>query len=434
MEVECVPCSPYGIVCEVLSTLRVRAREKCLQLDVQWRGAIPAVIQTDPVRVRQVLMNVVGNAIKFTEQGGVTLTVGIVQATNESFLSIEVQDTGIGIRRERLEQIFAPFAQADNSITRRFGGSGLGMTISREIARLLGGDLTVDSEPGCGSTFQILINAGTLEGVQCLDVPQAEALRAGNPIQHDGRIELDGCRILVVDDGETNRDLIELLLTDAGAEVVCKENGRDGLEAALGGRFDLILMDIQMPVMDGISATGAIRARAQTTPVIALTAHAMRGDKESCLAAGFNDYLSKPLDIDELMNTVARVLKASPHQPLLTEKRSALQSPHQEVVATDRIHSTLPMERPEIRRIVSRFMAKLSERLDQCATSIEREELSEVGDFAHWLKGAGGTMGLHCFTEPARQLELLAANVELDTLRTSLAQLGSLARNVVIPD
>jgi signal transduction histidine kinase/HPt (histidine-containing phosphotransfer) domain-containing protein len=434
MEVECLPCSPYGIICEVLSTLRVRAQEKGLQLDVNWRGGIPEVIETDPVRVRQVLMNVIGNALKFTERGGVTLTVGVVHAADESYLSMEVKDTGIGIPKDRLEQIFTPFTQADNSITRRFGGSGLGMTISREIARRLGGDLTAISEPGSGSTFRIVIKTGPLDGIRILDLPQAESLRAQDQTPCGLNARLEGAQILVVDDGESNRDLLELLLTDAGAKVVCKENGRDGLEAALGGHFDLVLMDIQMPVMDGMSATRELRARGRQTPVMALTAHAMQENRDECLAGGFSGFLTKPINVDELMRTVTGMLEHSSCPPPMISPEPTTQTPDSSSVAADQIHSTLPMERPEIRRIVRNFVTKLSERLDQCAVAIDQADRQAVKEFAHWLKGAGGTMGLHCFTDPARQLEQLAVDDAVDGLRPCHAQLTALARQVVVPE
>jgi CheY-like chemotaxis protein len=193
-------------------------------------------------------------------------------------------------------------------------------------------------------------------------------------------------------------------------------------------------MDIQMPVMDGMSATRELRARGRQTPVMALTAHAMQENRDECLANGFSGFLTKPINVDELVRTVTGMLEHSSCPPPMTSPEPATQTPDSSSVAADQIHSTLPMERPEIRRIVRNFMTKLSERLDQCAVAIDQADRQAVKEFAHWLKGAGGTMGLHCFTDPARQLEQLAVEDAVDGLRPCHAQLTALARQVVVPE
>ena len=305
MEVEMIPCCPHHVICEVLSLMRVAAQEKSLTLECQWTSGVPETIRTDPARVRQLLTNLVGNAIKFTDHGGVTLRATVTADAPEPQLLVEVHDTGIGIPADRIEGIFTPFEQADSSITRRFGGTGLGLTICRHIAKELGGDVTVESKPGQGSVFRVRLATGPLANVRMFDLPPTELLTAAQSTRQPRPPRLEGSRILVVDDGETNRKLIRLVLEEAGAEVTCAENGKIGLEAADRGQFDVILMDMQMPVMDGYTAAWKLRERGCRLPIVALTAHAMRGDQEKCLAAGCTAYLTKPINIDELMDAVA---------------------------------------------------------------------------------------------------------------------------------
>ena len=259
MEMAIVPCSPHSVFADVLSVLRVRAAEKGLSLECRWESEVPESIQTDPARLRQLLMNLVGNAIKFTEHGSVLVVATVAVDQQEPRMVIEVRDTGIGIDPENLERIFLPFDQADGSITRRFGGTGLGLTICRYIARSLGGDLTVTSHLGHGSVFRATLATGPLEEACMWKQPQCEALRSANPARAT-TAQLNGTRLLLVEDGETNRKLIRLVLHRAGAEIVCVEDGQAGVDVAAEESFDVILMDMQMPVMDGYRATGKIRA------------------------------------------------------------------------------------------------------------------------------------------------------------------------------
>ena len=201
-------------------------------------------------------------------------------------LVIDVVDSGIGIPVEKFDSIFDPFVQADTSVTRQFGGTGLGLTISRRIAQALGGAIGVTSELGKGSTFTVTIATGPLEGVRILDVPAADGIRSVEQRDRDVLPSLVGVRVLVVEDGDTNRTLVGLVLQRAGVEVTMAENGRIGADLALKVPFDLVLMDMQMPVMDGYTATTLLRQHGLTIPIVALTAHAMKGDQEKCLAAG----------------------------------------------------------------------------------------------------------------------------------------------------
>jgi PAS domain S-box-containing protein len=311
-------CSPVKLVAEVQSLMQVRARAKGLALESEYCGPIPETILTDRTRLRQILINLIGNAIKFTEIGSVRLVTSLLAAESaEPLIQFEVIDTGIGMTKKRIGRIFDPFGQADTSTTRKFGGTGLGLTISRRLANLLGGDITVQSEPGQGSTLRATVAAGRLNGVRMIESPADEAdSPAEKPAVSLPETKKLDCRILFAEDGPDNQRLISFILKKAGAEVTVVENGRLALEQALAGPdsgrpFDVILMDMQMPVMDGYQATTLLRERGYRGPIVALTAHAMSGDQQRCLDAGCDDYASKPIDKVKLIELIARHL---PHK------------------------------------------------------------------------------------------------------------------------
>ncbi|MFQ5494033.1 MAG: ATP-binding protein, partial [Phycisphaerae bacterium] len=270
---------------------------------------------TDPTRLRQILINVVGNAIKFTDRGAVRMAVGALRGDlPEPLLQFEITDTGIGMSPEQLDRVFNPFFQADSSTTRRYGGTGLGLAISRRLARLLGGDLEVESEVGKGSVFRITVATGSLDGIPMLYRPDQvggadKTKRAGRKgAAPDEEKRLD-CRILLAEDGPDNQRLISFVLTKAGATVTVKENGKLAADAALaaqkeGRPFHAILMDMQMPVMDGYKATAWLRQKGYEGPIIALTAHAMAGDREKSISAGCDDYATKPINQEKLISTI----------------------------------------------------------------------------------------------------------------------------------
>lgn len=317
MTLERRPCSPVQVLREVRDLLGPRASQRGLRLRWEFRTPIPAVMETDPTRLRQILINLVGNAIKFTEAGEVRVAASLRRnRKGQDLLTFDIIDTGIGISPEHVERLFRPFSQADTSMTRRFGGTGLGLVISRKLARALGGEVRlVRSEPGTGSHFRAKVAAA---GATSLLSPEEalRALEAEAPVSlpADPWPRLAG-RVLVAEDGPDNARLIEYLLRRAGVSVTVVGNGQEAVEAVVsaqrGGRgFDAVLMDIQMPVMDGCEATRRIRAAGYQGPVIALTAHAMRDDRERCLAAGCDDYLAKPFDRDVLLRLVGSFLRA----------------------------------------------------------------------------------------------------------------------------
>lgn len=318
MTVERIGCSPVHLVNEVVSLLRARAIVKKLDLNVEYSGPIPEMIHTDPTRLRQIILNLLGNAVKFTEKGSVKLKVSMNTPpdADKPQISFQVIDTGVGMSPEQMVLIFHPFSQADTSTTRRFGGTGLGLTISKRLAKMLGGDIAGHSAPGKGSSFLITVGTGPLQGVRMLDniseiiqeEPEQQAKTSSN-----SDTPLDG-RVLLAEDGVDNQRLIAYILRRHGATVEVAGNGQVAIDlvqkaADDGEPFDCILMDMQMPVLDGYGATTQLRRSGCTMPIIALTAHAMRGDRERCIQAGCTDYLTKPIDRGQLLQVVARYME-----------------------------------------------------------------------------------------------------------------------------
>ncbi len=319
LDIERIRCAPAEIVSDVLSLMKLRADEKALSLDRVYLGPIPETIESDPTRLKQILINLVGNAVKFTEKGGVRLVVRLIDAeTSRPRMQFDVVDTGIGMTHDQIERLFKPFTQADASTARRFGGTGLGLTISRHLAGFLGGDLTVESEVGRGSTFRVTVATGPLEGVR-MTTPSADrpiAAPPPGPRAANANLALD-CRILLAEDGPDNQKLIAFVLSRAGAQVEIAENGQIAVDKAMaawspapgmdaGPPYDVILMDMQMPVMDGYEATALLRRQGYTGAIIGLTAHAMADDRQKCIDAGCDDYTTKPIDRTTLIELIDR--------------------------------------------------------------------------------------------------------------------------------
>jgi signal transduction histidine kinase/ActR/RegA family two-component response regulator len=307
LDVECIPCSPRQLASDVITMVRERAEQKQLSLRLEFDGPFPARIESDPFRLRQVLINLVGNAIKFTSAGGVRLTLRFVSPAE---LQFDIVDTGIGMMPDQVERIFQPFTQADASMTRRYGGTGLGLAISKRLVDRLGGRLSVESEIGKGSTFRLAISVPHPERLTMI-APGGAIEEISQPLTVETDDTKLSCRVLLADDGPDNRRLLEYFLRRAGAEVTVADNGQTAMELALaaereGQPFAVILMDMQMPVLDGYGATELLRSLGYVRPIIALTAHAMTGDREKCLNAGCTDYAAKPIDRARLLDQIAR--------------------------------------------------------------------------------------------------------------------------------
>ncbi|MFH5806631.1 ATP-binding protein [Alienimonas sp. DA493] len=440
-------CEPHEVLAGVVSMLRVRAGEKGLDLDFAWDGPVPEAIWTDTGRLRQIVVNLVGNALKFTSRGGVRVTAAVrmpAAGTGSSAparLRIDVADTGSGVSPEDLERIFKPFEQTAEG-ERAAGGTGLGLAISKEFAALLGGSLTATSERGRGSTFTLEIDAGPADRLVLReqtdrdpaagDLSRPSAAAPSSARQKFAR--LPGRRILVADDGEANRKLLDLALRRAGAEVLCVENGRAAVDAVFppdgvpAPVFHAALMDVQMPVLDGLAATRELRRRGYAGPVLAVTAQALAGDRERCEAAGCTGHVPKPLDLHALLQRLAELL-AGPadgdglYQPdaqasaggAAVEQNDA---PPELALRAGTERSAEPDDEPpadfdpDLLELRDGYRGELLRDAAALTAAHAAGDRAETARLAHKIAGSAGTFGFPRTSAAARRLELAADNLE----------------------
>ncbi|MEO8628753.1 MAG: response regulator, partial [Betaproteobacteria bacterium] len=435
LELEAVPCEAHLIISEVVEILGIRAQEKGIYLRFECAGPVPAKISSDPSRLRQIVTNLVGNAIKFTDAGGVRVVLGLrVQTQSSALLSIEVIDSGIGIPEGRLNAVFEPFVQAEGSTMRRYGGTGLGLTISRRFARGLGGDILARSQMGKGSVFTVTLDPGPLQGIPMLSPQEAVAARSETRAGASSSWRFPKARVLLVDDGEANRELVRLVLEEVGLQVSEADNGRIAVEKAGSEPFDAILMDMQMPIMDGFTATRILRQRGMQLPIIALTANAMKGFEEEVLAAGCSGYLTKPVDIDALLDTLGKILggRRSAVADLKHQQRRPITSDGNSPVDAAPVVSRLA-DHPRLARVARKFALQMPERMQAIEQAWSLRDFETLAALAHWLKGSGGTTGYDAFTAPAKALEELA-KVNSEHAADAVAQLRRIVDRMVAPD
>ncbi len=300
MLIENIEFSLPELLADFTSLMAFKAREKGISFSSRAVSEVPKFLRSDPTRLRQILVNVAGNAIKFTDKGGVEMRIRYA----DGFLIFEVEDTGRGISPEQVSKLFQPFAQADSSTTRKYGGTGLGLVLTRSLAQALGGTFDLkESFFGKGSIFEIKIAAAAASDTEMMSGSAFES----SPVRtapESGR--LAGVKVLLVEDSPDNQALISIFLDRAGARTEIASDGHEGFGKASKGQYDIVLMDVQMPVMDGVTAVKKLRATGYARPVLALTAHAMKEERVRCLEAGFTDFLSKPVNREELTEMIAR--------------------------------------------------------------------------------------------------------------------------------
>ncbi len=428
MDLEVLPTDVAEIVSDVKQVLNVKAEEKNIGLNIEIDGNLPETIQCDPSRLRQIVTNLVGNAIKFTTEGAVTIRLSCDSDVSKSVptdpFSIAVSDTGIGMTPEQQATIFTAFTQADASITRRFGGTGLGLSISRKLAEAMGGEVTVSSTAGEGSTFLVTLPVGDISQVRWLTPTEVESRLETVALQSNQTWDFEHQQILVVDDGPENRELLKLVLSEYGLKVDVCENGLEGVNAENVGNYDVVLMDINMPVMDGYQAVAKMRENGRTRPVVALTANAMKGVEEQILAAGFSHYQTKPIDLDKLGRLLAELMDGRSVEE--SASNSAEPSPVAAVSSGATLISTLALRDPRFQPTVDDFVIRLKERSTEFSLALDNGDFNELAAIAHWLKGSGGTVGFAEFVEPAAELEIAAKAQDADRCRSCLEELKSL--------
>jgi len=412
--VERIECSPCQVLAEVASLTRVQAIEKGLDFSINYDGRIPRTIRSDPTRLRQILVNLVGNAIKFTPRGSVEVVCGL-EAGDDSApaLRFDVRDTGVGLNPAQTARLFQPFVQADTSTTRTHGGTGLGLSISKRLAEALDGGISLVSASGAGATFTLRIGTGPLAGVAMLDDPHEATILVTSPTvlseQRAGECPLSGRRVLLAEDGPDNQYLISLHLRRAGAEVTLAANGREAVDAVSAAKregrpFELVVMDIQMPELDGFGAASLLRQDGFSGPIVALTANAMQGDRQKCLRAGFDDYCTKPVDFEQLLQVAAAHLRQC------ARDQSAAEAPTAGTVFADETGNAEPLrsefaDDPDMADALAYYVDRLpriAEELQAAFASGERDELARV---LHQLKGSAGSYGFPTIGESARAAE-----------------------------
>ena len=450
LDVQTSECSLKHLFAKIESMMNPAALEKGLKFEIQENKGLPMNICTDPIRLEQCLINLISNAIKFTEEGHVCVNVSLWDKNNQPYIRFDVSDTGIGISPEKQKKVFESFTQADGSTSRKYGGTGLGLTITRKLAKLLGGELTLTSEQGGGSIFSLTIPAG----IDVTKQPLLDRHDIANHIcdEHDKLKEAKfSGHVLVAEDVRSNQMLVRWLLEKVGFDVTIAEDGNEAVQKALNRSFDLILMDIQMPNMNGYEATRKLRSEGVKTPIIALTASAMSGDEGKCICAGCDDYLSKPLNRQKLLGKIRKYLPVE--SKTLSEKANSVkfqvdelaelccggQIPQEsglketvgiedgeEILNWDELLGRLGDEEL-VKEVVPIFLKDNEERFDKLTKAVKAGDAKAIKLHAHAVKGAGRNIGAKRLSDIAHRLEYAgrendveAATPLFDELKTEL--------------
>lgn len=409
IDIEIDECSLGQLLNSVESLMMPKANTEGLEFKIIEEGELPAKICTDATRLRQCLINLTGNAIKFTRKGHIYLKVSVQEIKNISFIRFDVEDTGIGIPLDKQKEIFETFVQADNSTSRKFGGTGLGLAISKRLTELLGGQLTMASEVGKGSVFTLTIPAGLEVKEQPLLDRKNTTSHIETANEHAKQYKFSG-NILVAEDAKTNQVLIKSLLKRFGLQTTIAEDGKQAVQQALNKKFDLIFMDIEMPNMDGYEAINILRKEGLKTPIVALTAYAMKGDDEKCIAAGCDGYISKPIEQEKLLQILSKHLSAKNKDICrqidsikadvdnLNKVCSKTASSDSETTdPTDEQYGDFPVDLSRIKKIyhdeeilketVKIFLEEAPQTIDILAEAIAAGDSKNVKTYAHKLKG-----------------------------------------------
>ena len=420
MLLEKIPFAPRAVVEDCVKSQASKATQK--KIDLRFEAGpdrFPALLG-DPLRVRQIVANLLSNAIKFTDQGLVAVKLDVSPAVDERVnLVIQVTDTGPGIPRDKLDSIFEKFTQADGSITRKYGGTGLGLAITRRLVEMHGGDVRVESQLGRGSVF-------------CVTLPLevAPAVASVAPAANDAKVEAlrppATARLLLVEDNLVNQKVVLAILRKKGYRIDVANDGREALEKLEASDYDLVLMDVQMPVLDGLEATRLIRreARWDRLPIIAMTAHAMNGDRERCLQSGMTGYISKPVQPAHLVATVERQLSAGDR---LLNPASTITSTPLERILTDRLMQGDSAMMNDMLRL---FIQIAPERLDRIEASAARGDLATLDREVRKISVAADQLASSSLRECARRIERASASGDFTQIQRDLASLRAAVRSL----
>ena len=377
-----------GLLKEVGRVVKMNARSKGIDFRINYEFPLPRWIITDPTRLKQILINLCSNAIKFTDKGSVTINVSSDCQTNK--IEFTVTDTGIGIPADKIDTLFDSFTQADSSTTRKYGGSGLGLNISRSLARMMGGDIVVTSTINEGSSFTVYLPVGKAairDMAENLDELSVTGFDIGQQDEQNAMPSLSGT-VLLAEDNPDNQRLVQFHLQRVGATLDIAGNGREAVERALENSYDLILMDMQMPEMDGVEAAELLRQAGYDIPIVALTANISREDRERCERAGFDDFLTKPFDKVRLNHVLKQYLK-----PATSDGREPVES------------SASVNE--EMKKLTEQFVSDLPSRMGRISKALADQQWDELRTLMHQLKGASGGYGFAQLGKIAGRIEAI---------------------------
>jgi PAS domain S-box-containing protein len=418
MTCERIPVNLPRLAADAVAMMQPAATKKGLPVTLEFATLVPESGLTDPLRLRQILINLIGNAVKFTSTGSIKVRMSCDGASaTDAVLRFDVTDSGIGMSDAEQAKLFQAFVQADESTTRLFGGTGLGLTISRKFARMLGGDISVASRPGQGSTFTAVVRVGPVDAVSLVDQLGDAGVGSPEPAESESPADaLVGASVLLAEDGLDNREILTAYLLGAGAIVKSVEDGRQAVVAAqaasaAGHPFAAILMDMQMPVLDGYGAARELRALGHAGPIIALTAHAMADDREKCLAAGCDDYLAKPVDRQTLVGTIARhVVRAAPGPTAAVEEPAAqpnvlIHGADAHLVDPGNVIRSSYADNRSLGPVIASFVSRLPAAVAEISRFTESANAVDLARAAHKLRGAGGSYGFMEITEAAGRVE-----------------------------
>lgn len=424
------------VINEAISLVKVRAKEKGVKISTQIELGTPVDLIGDPVRIRQIYVNLLGNAIKFTENGEVKIFVK-KNSTDENGVSIYsyVSDTGMGIAKDKLNELFKRFSQVDSSATRKVGGSGLGLVISREFVNMMNGEIGVDSEVGKGTKFYFTIKVKEQEvknesktkvfsRIYNLSEEEEDA-HTKEDIKKELKQERAKFKILLAEDNLINQKVAIRILNDAGYQVDSVINGLQAIEKVKNGFFDLILMDVQMPEMDGLTATQEIRkleSDKSNIPIIAITAHALMGDKEKCLSMGMNDYITKPIISENLINTIDKILNIKSVKNEVkkeeTDKKSIFDFDHLEKISMG--------DRQFQKDILMTYIEDVSKRCESLANCFSDKNIEKVKNEAHTIKGASYSIGANKIGDKALAIEVSCKHNDMASAESNISELKDL--------
>jgi signal transduction histidine kinase/CheY-like chemotaxis protein/HPt (histidine-containing phosphotransfer) domain-containing protein len=394
---EFIPFDIQSIIDPLYTSYLLKTDEKGIAFSIEYPDNMPKWVFGDPTRLGQILNNLISNAIKFTDNGKVSLKITFKKKEKANEFCFVVTDTGIGIDQEKLKTIFEFFSQEDNTITRRFGGTGLGLAISKSIAELLGGEIKVSSEKNVGSRFEF-----------CLSMPEAsEQTKNEAKVQTD----LSGKDILIVEDNELNRFLAVTILKKWNANIHIAENGQEAVDAMKTKEIDLILMDIQMPVMDGVAASIAIRKELKSNvPIIALTANALESEKEKCWQAGMNEYITKPYNPEFLREKIL----------LLTNSNYSSDSQEMENISLDNLNDLMNGSTDQIIRMTTVFLDQVEKHFNELKVALSDNNLDEITSISHKLKSSFKLFGLNKTGVLLERVEQRAKSLNRQELNSEL--------------